>query len=582
MGTTLEVLVTRLEADIKDYKKGMRDAQKTTQSSTKKMDKSMAALAKRFVAWAAVVMVARRAYRAFTQTMADVDALAKTADFLGMTTEALAGLELQGKLTGVSMGNIQTSLMRMTRALGEAATGSKEYIEPFERINVDYKELLQMAPEQQMAEIAEGIAGLTTQTEQGAAAMEIFGRSGMRMLNLLRQGREGFEKAAKEAKEFGTAISRIDAAKIEAANDAITRAKEAAKGLGIAIAVSLSPEIEKLAKLVVEATKFWRAYAEESSKAKDETDNFRDSVLLAGIAAGELITQQLPEWRPRFAELALRAKEAVVEGAGISGDAGPTGTYAPEGADLLMKSLQAAAVTRYQELTDSLRSETQLIEDEYQERMDFVAHMEEIGIGNRIVWNELRASVHKDGVDKILEITEEGEQRQTEIAKQGADARRKVSAMGMVAMTSDLLGSMGRLVSVMDSESRKAFETTKALNLASAITHTGAGMMRAHAELLPPASWLQAAAVGVEGAIQIANIAKTQYKGGGGAPAAGGGGAGAAAGGAAAAAPSQKVMDVGVTLHGGIGDAQVRELMEAIAEQQEDGVLINSITVTGT
>ncbi len=247
MATELEVLRVRLEAMTGKYNKTMKDAAGKTKDATGKIQGAMKKMILRFAAFATAVMVARKAYRAFTSSMSRIDKLAKTADFLGITTEALAGLEHLGNLTGVSMGNLETGLMRMTRALGEAMTGAKEYLEPFQRIGVSVDELVKLKPDEQMARIADGIAGLNTQTEQGSIAMEIFGRSGMRMLNLLRQGEKGFKRAADEAKAFGLGVSRDAARGVENANDALTRAAASAKGFVNFLAVKHADTIKKWA-----------------------------------------------------------------------------------------------------------------------------------------------------------------------------------------------------------------------------------------------------------------------------------------------------------------------------------------------
>lgn len=55
-----------------------------------------------------------------------IDSLAKTADKLGVTTEALQTLRYQGELTGVSIDTTDMALQRMTRRVAEAAQGTGE------------------------------------------------------------------------------------------------------------------------------------------------------------------------------------------------------------------------------------------------------------------------------------------------------------------------------------------------------------------------------------------------------------------------------------------------------------------------
>ena len=54
------------------------------------------------------------------------DELAKTADKLGVTTTALAGLRHAAELTGVSTGTMDMAMQRFTRRAAEAAQGTGE------------------------------------------------------------------------------------------------------------------------------------------------------------------------------------------------------------------------------------------------------------------------------------------------------------------------------------------------------------------------------------------------------------------------------------------------------------------------
>ena len=57
-------------------------------------------------------------------------------------------------------------------------------------------------------------------------------------------GEEALNKTAKEAEILGLALNRVDAAKVEAANDAMTRSAGVVTGLGNTITVSLAPYVK--------------------------------------------------------------------------------------------------------------------------------------------------------------------------------------------------------------------------------------------------------------------------------------------------------------------------------------------------
>ena len=185
-------------------------------------------------------------------SMASADAMAKTSDALGIATGKLATLRYMGDLAGVSAEQMDINLKKMSDSLGAAANGGGAAAKTLENLHLNARELIQLAPDQQYLKIADAINGLGTQAEKAAAANDVFGRSGVNMLNVMADGAAGFSAAEAEATKFGIAISRVDAAKIEAANDAFTKVGYVAKGMSDAMAVTVSPMLEDIAKRFVD------------------------------------------------------------------------------------------------------------------------------------------------------------------------------------------------------------------------------------------------------------------------------------------------------------------------------------------
>lgn len=181
------------------------------------------------------------------QQLAATDALAKNADRIGISTEALAGLQHAASLSGVATATLDKSMMRFNRTLGDAINGSGTASDAFARLGLRAEDLAKLSGEDSLGLIADRINALRTPAEKTAAAMAIFGREGANMLTLFAGGSEGLRKAQEEAGALGLAISRVDAAKIEAANDAMQRARSVFSGIGRQIAVTVAPAIESVA-----------------------------------------------------------------------------------------------------------------------------------------------------------------------------------------------------------------------------------------------------------------------------------------------------------------------------------------------
>jgi hypothetical protein len=197
---------------------------------------------------AATVLAAGAAGAAFLKMrMAAIDNLAKTADKLGVTTEALAGFRHAAELSGVSTTAFDKALQNMGVQVANAAKGTGLAVRALDDLGINALALSKLPLDQQMVEVAKAMEGVETQSEKVRIAYELFGARGVGVLNMMKNGADAMQSMAKEAETLGIALSRVDAAMIEEANDNVTRAKGVFEGFGNQIAVELSPLISELA-----------------------------------------------------------------------------------------------------------------------------------------------------------------------------------------------------------------------------------------------------------------------------------------------------------------------------------------------
>ena len=171
------------------------------------------------------------------------DELAKTADKLGVTTEALAGLRHAAELTGVSTGTMDMALQRFTRRAAEAAQGTGEAKGALQELGINADELVRLPLDQQMNVVADSMAGVKSQSDRVRLAMKLFDSEGVALVNTLGGGAEALQKMTEEAEHLGVTLSRTDTAQMEAANDSITRLKAVFTGLTNQLSVAFAPII---------------------------------------------------------------------------------------------------------------------------------------------------------------------------------------------------------------------------------------------------------------------------------------------------------------------------------------------------
>jgi len=177
---------------------------------------------------------------------ASADALAKSADKMGMTTQALAGLQHMAGLAGISTEQLDSGLKTMQKNIVDFYNGTGRATEALRAMGFTQAQLIAMSPDQQFAAIADAMNQVKTSAERTNYALKIFGDSGAELINVMSDGSAGMRAAAEEAKALGLALTRVDTAKIEAANDAFDRAKGAVSGMANTVALQLAPVITAL------------------------------------------------------------------------------------------------------------------------------------------------------------------------------------------------------------------------------------------------------------------------------------------------------------------------------------------------
>lgn len=185
-------------------------------------------------------------------SFASIDALAKMADAVGLTTESLAGLHRAGERSGVATEAVDKGIARMQKSISTAATTGGALGRNFEQLGLSLDQIRAMSPEDQFLTIADAINRVEDQTDKTRLAMETFGRDGIGILKIVGRGADAARNELAKAAELGLAPSREDAAKVEEANDAIADMKDSFIGVANAIAVTVAPIVTRIANGVTQ------------------------------------------------------------------------------------------------------------------------------------------------------------------------------------------------------------------------------------------------------------------------------------------------------------------------------------------
>lgn len=166
------------------------------------------------------------AFKLANDTAASGDEIAKTARQLGISAEELQSLRFAFDRMGVSESEATKALEYFNRVLGQKK---------------DRRSLAEALPQ-----IAEEFKGMESETKMAAKAQELFGRSGLKMVLALQDGKKGITDLQKEFKELGGGLTNEQALAAENYTDSMTNLKAALGTLKGTIGAALMPVFKEL------------------------------------------------------------------------------------------------------------------------------------------------------------------------------------------------------------------------------------------------------------------------------------------------------------------------------------------------
>lgn len=180
------------EVDVSGFRKGMDQVKAASASIATGVGGVMKGAAAAFAgASAAVVVAAKGMYDAMSKGGELVDLSEQT----GLAVDKLMELQVAFEQTGLGADEVGSVVNKMQRSIADAANGSAMGQAMFDGLGLSLQQLGQMDAAGQLEEVGNKIMAIEDPTKRSAAAMEIFGKSGGRMLALFASG--GLEDAQK-------------------------------------------------------------------------------------------------------------------------------------------------------------------------------------------------------------------------------------------------------------------------------------------------------------------------------------------------------------------------------------------------
>lgn len=106
----------------------------------------------------------------------------------GVAVDKLMELQMAFDLNGLKAENVQPVLAKMQKMIAEAGSGSAEAAAKFATMGISIEEIQGLTADEQLMRIGEAIGKIQNPAQRAAAAMEVFGRGGAKLLSVFAAG----------------------------------------------------------------------------------------------------------------------------------------------------------------------------------------------------------------------------------------------------------------------------------------------------------------------------------------------------------------------------------------------------------
>lgn len=228
------------------------------------------------------------------------DALAKESQQLGTTSQDLMTLKRAADMAGVAQGTMSTAARTMKVNLAQAAQGTGVAVDALKSLGLTVDDLSKLSLSEQMQAINKAMYENVDASERAAVASDLFGtRAGLAMANM---SADTIATAAAQVRDFGAALSDVDAAKIENANDTMSQMGLLTQSVTQGMAAQFAPVLDAVAGKIFDAAK-------ESDGFKGAIDTaFNVAVTGAGWVANAFHAIQI----------AIKGAEVYTKGMGVA------------------------------------------------------------------------------------------------------------------------------------------------------------------------------------------------------------------------------------------------------------------------
>jgi ABC-type transporter Mla subunit MlaD len=279
-----------IEAQTAMLQKGFGEAKQAINNLEGSMAKNvaggMAIFTAGLVAVQGALATVQGAISSVKQAFDEMDQVADTAARLGTSSDALVALGYAAQMSGSSAETLNGALEKMQNLIGEAANGSDTAAKAFAQLGLSVDDLKGLSADQAFAAISEQMQHVGSATDRTKIAIDIFGKSGGELVQLLGQGSEGLNAMGKEAEGLGLLMG--DAREgVSSVNDSLDKMKMAWRAFVQQIAVLVAPAITAVANALATVVGWFNKLMGRGTGAEAPFKAYETSAKKAAITIDE-------------------------------------------------------------------------------------------------------------------------------------------------------------------------------------------------------------------------------------------------------------------------------------------------------
>jgi hypothetical protein len=177
------------------------------------------------------------------------DTVDETAQSAGVTTDAIQELAYAGSFSSLTMEDMAQSIGFLSKNMVEATSGNKDLKKTFQQLGVPLKNAdgTFRSSDEVLGQLADKFKAMPNGVKKTSLSMQVFGKSGKKMIPLLNEGSAGLARLREEAHKSGNVLDGLAIQTGRDTSDSLDTLGKAWNGVKLTIGAKLLPILKTLA-----------------------------------------------------------------------------------------------------------------------------------------------------------------------------------------------------------------------------------------------------------------------------------------------------------------------------------------------